>query len=325
MKESPPAETQPAPIVAVVGPTGSGKSALALKLAGHFPVEIVNCDSVQVYRHFNVGTAKVPPDERRGVPHHLIDLLEPDEPFTAGDYAHLARPLLAEITARRRLPVVVGGTGFYLRALLEGLFTGPSRDDALRQRLAAREAARPGSLHRLLTRFDDASAARIHPRDVNKVMRAVEVCLLARAPMSELWRSGRDGLEGFRTLKLGLDPERQELYRRLDQRCLDMFDAGLVAETEQILAMGYKAEVKPMESLGYKEALGFLRGDYTRGEAIELAQRNTRRYAKRQLTWFRAEAGVVWLNGFGDEEAVQAAAVQHTRDHLSSSGDAPGA
>jgi tRNA dimethylallyltransferase len=199
------------PLVAVVGPTGSGKSDLALRLAGEFAGEIVNCDSLQVFRYFDIGTAKTPPAARRGIPHHLIDVADPDQLFTAGEYARLARGAIAAISARGRLPIVAGGTGFYLRALLDGLFAGPSRDPGLRLRLAARETRRPGSLHRLLRRFDSQAAARIHPHDVPKVTRALEVCLLTRRPVSELFREGRDPLAGYRVLKLGLEPGRDAL------------------------------------------------------------------------------------------------------------------
>src|SRR5438270_5818234 len=178
------------PLVAVAGPTGSGKSDLALAIAEKFNGEVLNCDSLQVFRYFDIGTAKLPMAERRGIPHHLIDIVDPDELFTAGEYARLARETIAGITARGRLPVIAGGTGFYLRALLDGLFQGPTRDQPLRDRLAAREARRPGSLHRLLTRFDRETAAKIHPNDVPKVTRALEICLLTRQPAAELFRAG---------------------------------------------------------------------------------------------------------------------------------------
>ncbi len=304
------------PLVAVAGPTGSGKSELALGLAEVFDGEIVNCDSLQVFRHFNIGAAKLPEAEWRGIPHHLIDLVDPDAIFTAGEYARLAREAIAGITARGRLPIVAGGTGFYLRALLDGLFPGPSRDQALRDRLARREQRRRGSVHRLLARFDPATAARIHPNDVPKSMRALEVCLLARRPASELFREGRDALRGYRVLKLALGPEREALNTRLDARCRAMFDAGLIEEVRGILAMGYPPETKPFEALGYAQALQAIQGELSPKDALFYAQRNTRRYAKRQITWLRKEQGVVWLKGFGDEQRIRREAEERVKQFL---------
>jgi tRNA dimethylallyltransferase len=293
------------PLVAVAGPTGSGKSALSLEIAIRFNGEVVNCDSLQVYRYFDIGTAKLPLSERRGVAHHLLDILNPDEIFTAGEFARLAREAIADITARGRLPVIAGGTGFYLRALLDGLFEGPSRDQALRDRLAARETRRAGSLHRLLRRFDGQAAAKIHPNDAPKVTRALEVCLLTRRKVSELFRQGRDALQGYRVLKLGLMPDRDRLYESLDLRCAAMFAGGLIEEVKGILAMGYPAACKPFESHGYKQTLQLLNGELTPKEALFYAQRNTRNYAKRQMTWFRKEAGAIWFRGFAPEVKEQ--------------------
>lgn len=291
------------PLVAVAGPTGSGKSELALQIAEKFNGEVINCDSLQVYRHFDIGTAKLPISERRGIPHHLIDIVDPNELFTAGEFARVGRQVVADITARGKLPIVAGGTGFYLRALIDGLFTGPSRDDDLRTRLAEREKRRSGSLHRLLTRFDRASSQKIHANDVPKVMRALEVCLLTRRPVSELFREGRDALRGYRVLKLGLFPERDVLYRGLDARCAAMFEGGLVEEVRHILSLGFAAECKPFESHGYKQALQLIRGELSPRDAVFYAQRNTRQYAKRQITWFRREQGLLWLRGFGQDVA----------------------
>ena len=292
------------PLVAILGATGTGKSALALDVAEGLGGEIVNCDSLQVFRYFDIGTAKLTGAERRGIPHHLIDIVNPDEIFTAGEYSRRARETIAAISARGRLPVVCGGTGFYFRALVAGLFEGPERDAALRERLGARERRRPGSLHRLLSRFDRDTARRIHPHDVPKVMRALEVCLLARRPVSELFRGGRNALRGYRTIRFVLQPERERLYERLDARCRQMFEGGLLDEVRRILALGYPRSAKPFESHGYKQALQLLGGELSVEQAIELAQRNTRRYAKRQMTWFRQEPSVEWVHGFGDEAAV---------------------
>jgi tRNA dimethylallyltransferase len=303
-------------VVAVAGPTGAGKSELALRVAEQFGGEVVNCDSLQIYRYFDIGTAKLATAEMRGIPHHLIDVLDPDQVFTAGEYARLGRAALAAISSRGRLPVVAGGTGFYLRALFEGLFRGPARDAALRERLTARERRRPGSLHRLLMRFDAAAAARIHPNDVPKVMRALEVCVLARRPVTEMFREGRDQLEGYRTLKLGLAPDRDRLYRRLDERCRRMFESGLAEEVQRILDKGFPPDVKPFESHGYRQAIQMLRGELNAKEALFYAQRNTRNYAKRQMTWFRKEPDMEWLKGFGEESHIQDEALARVREFL---------
>jgi tRNA dimethylallyltransferase len=303
-------------LVAVVGPTGSGKSELALRIAEKFHGEIINCDSLQVYRHFDLGTAKLPECERRGIPHHLIDIVEPDEVFTAGDFARKAREAIAGITGRGKLPVIAGGTGFYLRALLDGLFEGPERDQPLRDRLSARESRRPGSLHRLLRRFDPATAAKIHTNDVPKITRALEVCLLTRRPVSELFLRGRDALQGYRTLKIGLLPEREALYAKLNSRCELMFANGLLEEVRRILAMGYAETCKPFESVGYKQALQWIRSELSLEEAIESAQRSTRHYAKRQITWFRREQQLEWLQGFGADDTVCAGACELVAAHI---------
>jgi tRNA dimethylallyltransferase len=305
------------PLVAVVGPTGSGKSGLALDIAETFHGEIVNCDSLQVYRHFDIGTAKLPPLERRGIAHHLIDIVDPDQLFTAGEYARLARPTITAISARGRLTILAGGTGFYLRALLDGLFEGPARDQALRDRLAGREVRRPGSLHRLLARFDAAAARRIHPHDVPKVTRALEIGLLMRRPASELFRQGRSALRGYRALKIGLLPERDGLYERLDLRCARMFEGGLLEEVRHILSLGFPPASKPFESHGYKQALQLLQGEMNPREALFYARRNTRNYAKRQITWFRREPGLEWLKGFGDAPEIRATALSRVAAFLS--------
>jgi tRNA dimethylallyltransferase len=311
------AENQLIPLPVVLGPTGSGKSELSLCIARTVGAEIVNCDSLQVYRGFDIGTAKVPPSARQDVPHHLIDIVEPTNLFTAGDYARLAEAAVREISGRGRTPLLVGGTGFYLRGLLQGLSPGPSRDDAVRARLRARELNRPGSLHRILARLDPISAARIHPNDKNKTMRALEVRLLDGTPLSSMFERGLTPLSGFGPIKIGLDPPRELLYARLNERARKMFDPGRLAdEVRHLLAAGVPAEAKPFESLGYKQALQMVQGQITLEQAVESTQLETRRYAKRQRTWFRKEPGVRWIEGFGDDAQVQDEALSMLRGTL---------
>jgi tRNA dimethylallyltransferase len=295
--------------VVVLGPTASGKTDLSLAIARHFNGEIVNCDSVALYREFEIGTAKPTASERARVPHHLLDIVDPAGDVTAGEYARQARQVLREIAARGRLPIVSGGTGLYLRALLEGLFLGPQRSEDLRERLRARAQKRGSEhLHRILRRLDPSAAGRIHANDTPKVIRAIEVCLGSRRPMTELWQEGREPLRSFRILRLGLNPERAALYTRINQRAAKMFDDGLVAETERLLAK-YGELARPLASLGYRQALQFLRGEITRQQALEAAQQAHRNYAKRQITWFRREPDVHWLPGFGDDSAIQTEAI----------------
>jgi tRNA dimethylallyltransferase len=311
-----------APLIAVVGPTGCGKSDLALRICEELGGEVVNCDSLQIYRYFDIGTAKTPPSARRGIPHHMLDIVNPDETFTAGDYSRIARPLLASIS-RSSLPVVTGGTGFYLRALLDGLFPAPSRSEEVRLRLTAREALRPGSLHRLLRRLDTAAARAIHANDTPKLIRALEVYLLTRQPITTWYAQGRDALTGFCALKIGLAPPRAALYERLNRRCGRMFEDGLLEEVKGILRMGWPESAKPFESHGYRQVLQIVRGEMTEKQALLEAQRNTRHYAKRQITWFRKEPGVEWLDGFGDEPQVQRAAIERVRQHVNFAGSLP--
>lgn len=305
-------------LVVIVGPTASGKTALSLALAETFAGEIVNCDSVAMYREFDVGTAKPDAAERGRAPHHLFDCLEPAEFMTAGEYARQARLVLGEIAARRHLPIVVGGTGLYLRALLEGLFPGPQRSEELRERLRELAASRgSGYLHRILRRLDPVAAEKIHANDVPKLIRAVEVCLASRGKMTELWQQGRDPLKGFRILRVGLDPERGTLYERINQRAERMFRAGLIEEAERLLGK-YGNAARPLESLGYRQAVQFLRGELTCGQALQAAQQAHRNYAKRQMTWFRREPEVRWLHGFGADPAIGDQAVELVRDGLAS-------
>jgi tRNA dimethylallyltransferase len=293
------------PLIALVGPTGSGKSDLGLVIADSLGGEIVNYDSVQVYRGFDIGSAKVPLAERRSVPHHLIDIADAMDEFTAGAYARAASQILAEISGRGRIAVLVGGTGFYLRALLDGLSPAPERDETLRERLGRVAARRPGALHRYLRLLDPAAAVRIHPNDGQKLIRAIEMSLLAGTPASATQSLPRRKLEGYSVLKIGLMPRRAQLYERLNRRSAAMFESGLLEETQALLQKGVPANAKPLQSLGYKQAVAVLNGAMSLEEAIEECQTRTRQYAKRQLTWFRADPDVQWLPGFGDDPAVR--------------------
>ena len=292
-------------LVVILGPTASGKTALSFHVAERMQGEIVSCDSVAVYREFEIGTAKPPKEERQRVPHYLIDIAGPEELVTAGDYSRQARQAIARIAAHERLPIVVGGSGLYLRALLEGLFHGPPRSEDIRLRLRERVAERGADyLHKLLFRVDPAAAQTIHANDVPKVVRALEVSISARAPMTGLWQQGRDALQGFKILRIGLNPEREALYQRINQRAREMFSAGLLEETRGLLDR-YGASVWPLNSLGYKQAMQHLRGELSFEQAIVAAQQGHRNYAKRQMTWFRREPEVHWFTEFGSSPAVQ--------------------
>ncbi|MGH9583882.1 MAG: tRNA (adenosine(37)-N6)-dimethylallyltransferase MiaA, partial [Bryobacteraceae bacterium] len=293
----------------MIGPTGAGKSDLALALAESLGGEIVNCDSVQVYRGLDIGAAKLRAPERRGIPHHLIDIIGPSEELTAGAYARLARRTLFDIARRGRVPIVAGGTGFYLRALLDGLSLAPGRDENLRARLGRIASRRPAALHRLLRVRDPLAAGRIHPNDLQKLIRALELSLLEGRAASAAQSRPRDALEGFAALKLGLAPDRAALYTLLNHRSERMFREGLLRETADLLASGVPSGAKPLQALGYRQAVSVLKGGLALEDAIRECQTKTRQYAKRQLTWFRAEPDVVWLPGFGSEPAIQRQAI----------------
>ena len=294
------------PLVAVVGPTASGKSALGVWLAEQLSGEVIACDSTQLYRSFDIGTAKPPLADRRGVPHHLIDVLGAEEPATAGGYRQMALAVLADLRSRACLPIFTVGTGLYLRALLEGLADVPQRSDELRERLrlSAREHG-PGHLHRILKRLDPDAARKISAADEQKLIRALEVCLITKRPLTELHRSGRAPLQGWRALKIGLAPDREALSAQIHARTDAMLARGWLNEVRSLLDAGLPADAKPFDFIGYRELHAVLQGRLTMDEARAAIQQATRRYAKRQLTWFRREPAVHWLAGFGDEANVQ--------------------
>jgi tRNA dimethylallyltransferase len=304
------------PLVVVLGPTGAGKSDLALALAEAFHGEIINCDSVQVYRDLQVGSAKLPVAARRGIPHHLIDILSPDQELTAAAYSSMARKAADELRIKRKLPIVVGGTGFYLKALLDGLSPAPSRDERLRARLANIAARQPLALHRFLRSRDPEAAQRIHSNDHQKLIRAIELTLLTGHPATKTQSVPRDSLRDFDVLKLGLAPQRTLLYEHLNKRAVQMFENGLIAEAKAILDAGFSPTAKPLQSLGYKQAVNVTLNRMQMGEAIQECQTKTRQYAKRQITWFRREPDVNWLVGFGTDSYIQQQALEITDKFL---------
>jgi tRNA dimethylallyltransferase len=304
--------TSDLPLVAVVGPTASGKSALGVRLAEQFGGEVLACDSTQLYRGFDIGTAKPGLAERRGIPHHLIDLLTPSEEATAGGYRQMALVVLGDLRRRGRLPILTVGTGLYLRALLEGLANVPQRSEELRERLrACAEEHAPGYLHLLLKRLDPEAAGKIAAADEQKLIRAIEVCVLTRRPVSEVHRTGRTPLEGWRALKIGLMPPREALNERIQARTDAMLAQGWMQEVRGLVASGLLENAKPFDFIGYRELREVLRGEKKLEEARATIQQATRRYAKRQLTWFRKEPGVHWISGFGDDPQVQRDAAVH--------------
>jgi tRNA dimethylallyltransferase len=305
------------PVLAVVGPTASGKSTLAISLALELGGEIINCDSVQVYQGIQIATAKVPFAERRGIPHHLIDFVPPEVNYTAGDWAREAAVKIDEIEARGHLPILAGGTGLYLRALRRPFFSSPPTDEKLRRRLTAiRERRGAEHLHRLLQRLDPESALELYPRDWPRVHRALEVRLQTGMPMSLQKDARPDPHESARRLRLlALNPPREQLYQLIDARTEAHFAAGLVEEVRTLLAQGVPAGSNALGAHGYRRVVEYLEGQRDLSSAIEQTKLDVRHYAKRQLTWFRHEVGVEWFNGFGNEavifEAVLSAVTKH--------------
>ncbi len=301
-------------LVVVLGATGSGKTALSVELARRFGGEVLCCDSVAVYRGMDVGTAKPTLEERASVPHHLLDMVDPVQAMTAGDWAREARRVAREVAARGRLPVVSGGTGLYLRAFTEGLAPLPSRCPAVRARLIQSARVRgPGYLHRMLRRLDPVGAGRIHAQDEPKLVRAIEVALLR--PAEPISGAGRDPLRGFRLLRIGLAPARGALYRRLNRRVEAMFAGGLLVETRRLLGR-WGPDAQALGALGYREAARVLRGEMNEAAAIAAMAQGHRNYAKRQGTWFRKEPEVRWLAGFGDDVEVARAAARWLEEAL---------
>ena len=294
------------PVIAIVGPTASGKSTLGIDVALALDGEIINCDSVQVYQEIRIATAKVPLEERKGVPHHLIDFVSPSVNYTAVEWAQEATQKIEEIESRGRVPLLVGGTGFYLRALRQPFFVSPQTDETLRRRLnSIRDRHGPEHLHRLLGRLDPGAATRFYPRDWPRVQRAIEVYLQTGRSIMDQKDERPAPHESSRRLRiLSLNPPRAELYRRINERTEAHFEAGLVAEVQQLLDRGFSPRSNALGAHGYRRVVEYLQGQRDLASAIEQTKLDVRHYAKRQLTWFRHEAGVEWFEGFGEENDI---------------------
>jgi tRNA dimethylallyltransferase len=304
-------------VVAILGPTATGKSALGLALAEQYGGEIVNCDSTAVYRSFDIGTDKVPIGERRGIPHHLIDIVEPTVEYSAAQYARDAAAVIRAIHGRGHLPLVVGGTGFYFRALTQGLFPGPGRDAALRARLG-RIARRRGvaSLHRLLKRVDAASAVRIQPRDEQRIVRALEVFFLTGRPLTAHFVDTRSPLPDVDFLPIGLRLPAAQISERVARRVDDQFERGLLGEIRGVLSAGVSETARPFGGLVYRQALEHLHGIRDEASTRALISQENRQYARRQLIWFRKEPNLIWLDGPGESPATIAAATRLLHENV---------
>lgn len=295
-------------LVIVSGPTASGKTSLAVELALLFNGEIISSDSMQVYKLMDIGTAKPTLVERKGVAHHLIDVVYPDEEYTAARFKTEAANKIKEIAERGRTVIIAGGTGLYIKVLTQGLFKGPEADPALRQELAALASDKgKEALHEMLKKIDPEGAAGIHPNNINRVIRAIEVFELAGKPISSLQKEHSFSDSPYECFKIGLDIERQTLYGAIDCRVDRMISAGLLEETQALLDMGYGYDLKPMLGLGYKEMSGYINGVHTLEETVELIKRNTRHYAKRQLTWFRKDTDTKWFKPSEKQNIIDAA------------------
>jgi tRNA dimethylallyltransferase len=305
------------PLLVILGPTASGKSTLAVWLAERLNGEVIACDSTQLYRGFDIGTSKPAASERRGIPHHLLDVLDGNDASTAGGYRELAIAALNDLRARKKLPVLTAGTGLYLRALLEGLADVPQRSEEIRERL--RKAAGKhgvGYLHRVLNRIDPESARKIAYADQQKLIRAIEVCVLTKKPLSQVHRDGQEPLQGWRALKIGLMPDREALYERIHARTDAMLTRGWLDEVRRLLESGVPENAKAFDFIGYRELRKVLLSEITLEEARTAIQQATRRYAKRQMTWFRRERHVHWLAGFGDNPQIQKQALEYARGQV---------
>ncbi len=298
------------PIVVLVGPTAVGKSCVALEVARAFETEVLTADSRQVYRGMDVGTDKPAKLDRQGIPHRLIDLVDPDQPFNTGLYRNHATEDIIRLHRARRLPFIVGGTGLYVRTLLQGLCAAPPADPAVRAALR-REAKEQGHdrLYARLVTVDPHTAARLHPRDEAKVIRALEVHQLSGRRMSEFQAQHRFAEKPFASLVIGLDRDRASLYRRIEERIDCQLAHGLVEETRQLLARGYQRDSAAMKGLGYRHVAAYLAGEYDKAEMIRRFKRDTRHFAKRQMTWFRKEPGIRWLT-VGESESPPQTAIR---------------
>ncbi len=287
--------TEQIAVLVVCGPTGSGKTSLTLSLAAQYPLEIISADSRQVYRQMNIGTAKATAHEREIVPHHMIDLIDPDQEFSVAEFVDRARPLIQEISARGRIPCIAGGTGLYIRAILGGLAQLPTADPELRQHLHSRENDTPGSLYRELQVMDPVAATEIHPNNIIRIVRAIEVCTISGRKMSDLKGEHQFSEQPYRVLKLAPDYPRDILYERINLRTEQMIGAGLVDEVKGLVEK-YSLDLKALQTLGYREVVSYLKGDISATQMVEDIQKFTRQYAKRQLTWFRKESDIIWVD-----------------------------
>ncbi len=308
---------KPLPLLVVAGPTASGKTALAIELSRYFDIEVVSADSRQVYCGLDIGTAKATVEERRLVPHHLVDVVNPDEDFSVADFIRLASDAIAQIHERGRLPVVVGGTGLYIKGLTEGLLSAPSGDCGVREALLAQEREQgSGTLYRRLCAVDPPLAERLPPGDLLRIVRALEVYEISGRRLSEFQQEHAFEERPYRTLKMALTPEREILYQRINQRVEQMFSMGLLDEVRHLLDKGYSADLKSMQTIGYRESILHLKGRLSLDEAVTLIQRDSRRYAKRQLTWLRRDNSIISVDSFEESARIQKLIehfMQHTR------------